>query len=118
MVVPYVLSPAISANPPSSHVSDCIAVSKRFKGLPVLGAFHATDILNVYGGGDMTDYLVNFVNNLDPNGVTGIHWPQYSLGSRELLMFQDGLIPLTITTDDYRVDGFNVITDLSLKFPI
>ena len=105
----------ISGNP---LVTPCLAVSKRFKSLPILGSTHATDILNVYGGGDMTDYLVNFVNNLDPNGATGISWPQYSLDSRELLTFQDGLIPLTITKDDYRVDGVNVITDLALKFPI
>ena len=98
----------------------CLVVSKRFKRLRYLGSAHGTDLLNVYrpGGGDMTDYLVNFVNNLDPNGATGISWPQYSLDSRELLTFQDGLIPLTITRDDYRVDGVNVITDLALKFPI
>ena len=105
----------ISGNP---LVTPCLAVSKRFKSLPILGSTHATDILNVYGGGDMTDYLVNFVNNLDPNGATGISWPQYSLDSRELLTFQDGLIPLTITKADYRVDGVNVISDLALKFPI
>ncbi|KAI1788851.1 carotenoid ester lipase precursor [Ganoderma leucocontextum] len=93
-------------------------LNKRLKLLPVLGAAHGTDILNVYGGGDMTDYLVNFVNNLDPNGATGINWPKYSLDSRKLLTFQDGLVPLTITKDDYRVDGFNVLTDLSLQFPI
>ena len=66
----------------------------------------------------MTDYLVNFVNHLDPNGATVINWPQYSLKSRELLTFQDGKIPLTITTDDYRVEGFNVLIDLALRFPM
>ncbi|PIL35136.1 hypothetical protein GSI_02925 [Ganoderma sinense ZZ0214-1] len=93
-------------------------LSKRLKALPVVGSMHATDILNVYGGGDMTDYLVNFVNKLDPNGATGINWPQYSLDSRKLLTFQDGLVPLTITTDDYRAEGFNVLTNLALQFPI
>ena len=66
----------------------------------------------------MADFLINFVNNLDPNGATGIPWPQYSLDSRELLTFQDGFVPLTITKDDYRVEGLSVITDLALKFPI
>ena len=93
-------------------------MNKRLKDLPVLGTAHGTDILNVYGGGDMTDYLVNFVNNLDPNGKTGIDWPQYSLDSPKLLTFQDGLVPLTITKDDYRVDAINGITDLALRFPI
>ena len=100
----------------------CLVVSKRFKRLRYLGSAHGTDLLNVYrpGGGDMTDYLVNFVNNLDPNGATVINWPQYSLNSRELLTFQGGLIGprLNITTDDYRVDGLNVLIDLALRFPI
>ena len=65
-------------------------MNKRLKDLPVLGTAHGTDILNVYGGGDMTDYLVNFVNNLDPNGKTGISWPQYSVASPRLLACQDG----------------------------
>ena len=93
-------------------------MNKRLKDLPVLGTAHGTDILNVYGGGDMTDYLVNFVNNLDPNGKTGIAWPKYTLDSPQLLTFLDGLTPLTITNDDYRVDGFNLITKLSLEFPL
>ena len=101
-------------------VLQCLVVSKRFKVVPILGSAHATDLLNVYGGDDMTDYLVNFVNNLDPNGATVINWPQYSLDSRELLTFRSGLIGprLTITTDDYRVDGLNVLIDLALRFPI
>ena len=96
----------------------CPAVNKRLKAIPVLGSAHGTDIFNVYGGDDMADYLINFVNKLDPNGATGISWPQYSLDSRELLTFQDGFVPLTITKDDYRVEGLSVITDLALKFPI
>ena len=93
-------------------------MNKRLKDLPVLGTAHGTDILNVYGGGDMTDYLVNFVNNLDPNGKTGIAWPKYTLESPPLLTFLDGLTPLTITNAHYRVDGFNLITKLSLEFPL
>ncbi|KAI0718159.1 carotenoid ester lipase precursor [Cerioporus squamosus] len=83
-----------------------------------LGSAHGTDILNVYGGGDMTDYLVNFVNNLDPNGKTGISWPKYTTASPKLLTFLDGVTPLTITNDDYRVDAFNLVTKLSLEFQL
>lgn len=83
---------------------------------------HGTDILNVYGGGDMADYLINFVNNLDPNGKTGISWPKYTAASPQLLEFYDIIIPgingLKITTDNYRVDAMNFITQLSLKFPL
>ncbi|KAI0787378.1 carotenoid ester lipase precursor [Fomes fomentarius] len=91
-------------------------LSKRLKALPVLGSVHASDILNVYSGSDMADYLINFVNNLDPNGRTGISWPKYTTSSPKLLMFLDGLIPLRITNDDYRVDAMKLLTNLSLQF--
>ncbi|OJT12974.1 Lipase 4 [Trametes pubescens] len=93
-------------------------LNKRLKGLPALGSAHATDILNIYGGGDMADYLINFVNNLDPNGKTVLSWPQYSTSAPKLLTFQDGLVPLAITQDDFRVDAMNFMTELSLKFPL
>ncbi|KAI0655443.1 carotenoid ester lipase precursor [Cubamyces menziesii] len=93
-------------------------LSKRLKALPGLGSAHATDILNVYGGGEMADYLINFVNHLDPNGNTVPSWPKYTTSSPNLLTFLDGLIPITITDDDYRVDAMNLITELSLQFPL
>ncbi|KAJ8496267.1 hypothetical protein ONZ51_g1208 [Trametes cubensis] len=93
-------------------------LSKRLKALPGLGSAHATDILNVYGGGEMADYLINFVNHLDPNGNTVPSWPKYTTSSPSLLTFLDGLIPITITNDDYRVDAMNLITELSLQFPL
>ena len=61
----------------------------------------------------MADFLINFVNNLDPNGKTGISWPKYTTSSPQLLTFLDGLTPLTITNDDYRVDGLNFLTKLA-----
>ncbi len=70
----------------------------------------------------MADYLVNFVNKLDPNGKTGISWPQYTTKSPQLLEFYDlvisGLNGLKITNDDYRVDAMNFITQLSLQYPL
>ncbi|KAF5349447.1 hypothetical protein D9758_014626 [Tetrapyrgos nigripes] len=47
-------------------------LSKREKAVPILGAFHSSDILNAYGGGGMADYIIRFTANLDPNGNTGI----------------------------------------------
>ncbi|KAI0823990.1 carotenoid ester lipase precursor [Trametes gibbosa] len=93
-------------------------LNKRLKGIPILGSAHATDILNVYAGGDMADYLINFVNHLDPNGNTVLSWPQYTPAAPKLLTFLDGLIPLRITNDDYRVDAMSFMTELSLKFPL
>ncbi|KAI0365312.1 carotenoid ester lipase precursor [Pilatotrama ljubarskyi] len=91
---------------------------KRLKGLPALGAAHATDILNIYGGGELADYLINFANNLDPNGKTVPSWPQYSTSSPKLLTFLDGLDPMSITQDDFRVEAMNVMTKLALDHPL
>ena len=66
----------------------------------------------------MTDYLINFVNHLDPNGLTGSSWPRYTLASPQLLTFQDGITPLAITEDDFRRDGIELLSNLSLEFPL
>ena len=75
-------------------------------------------MLNIYGGGDLVDYLVNFVNHLDPNGGGGDSWPRYTLDSPSLLTFQDGIVPLAITQDNFRNEGIALLTELSLEFPI
>ncbi|KAF5315221.1 hypothetical protein D9619_007255 [Psilocybe cf. subviscida] len=93
-------------------------VSKRLKALPVLGSAHATDILNVYGGGDMANYLIHFAATLNPNSATSFQWPKYNLNTRPLLTFLDGLIPLTLTADTYRQDAMNLLTQLTLAHPI
>ncbi|KAJ3932699.1 MAG: Alpha/Beta hydrolase protein [Lentinula lateritia] len=93
-------------------------INKRLKYLPVLGSAHGTDILNVYGGGDMADYLIRFAATLDPNGNTGIEWPQYTTGSPNMLQFNDGLIPLTLSLDDYRESAMSFTTQLTLTNPV
>ncbi|KAI0265663.1 alpha beta-hydrolase [Gloeopeniophorella convolvens] len=93
-------------------------VSKRFKSLPDLGAYHSTDLLNVYGPGDMTDYLVRFATTLNPNGNTGIDWPPYTNESPQLLTFLDGPVPLIITNDTHRVPQMELLTKLVLENPV
>ncbi|PIL23720.1 hypothetical protein GSI_13470 [Ganoderma sinense ZZ0214-1] len=90
--------------------------------LAFIGAFHASDVAyNVFAPGDMTDYLVHFVNHGDPNGAGDglIDWPQYDNNTRQQMTFvDDDDAPLVITNDTYRVDGFNKLTELSLQFPL
>ncbi|KAH7928750.1 alpha/beta-hydrolase [Leucogyrophana mollusca] len=93
-------------------------LSKRLKAVPVLGSFHGSDILNVYGPGDMTDYLVRFVSNLEPNGDTGISWPQYTTEAPNMLTFLDGLIPLEVGQDTYRAEAMAYITNVTLTYPV
>jgi acetylcholinesterase len=93
-------------------------VSKRLKALPALGSVHASDILNVYGGGEMGDYLIRFASTLNPNSARSFQWPQYTLSKRNILTFLDGLIPLIISTDTYRQDAMNFITNVTLANPV
>ncbi|OCH90088.1 carotenoid ester lipase precursor [Obba rivulosa] len=93
-------------------------LSKRYKSLPIIGAGHETDILNVYGPGDLTDFLVNFVNHLNPNNKTGVKWPQWTSETPLLLTFWDGDVPLNITEDNFRIKGMKLLTDLGQKYPL
>ena len=97
---------------PSTH--DSHTVSKRLKFVPILGSFHESDIPNIYGGGDLTDFLIQFVTNLNPNSVSGPQWPQYTTLSPQLMTLLDGKVNRTITLDTYRVKGMEFITNLSL----
>ncbi|KAI0804505.1 carotenoid ester lipase precursor [Irpex lacteus] len=100
-------------------------LSKRSKSLPDLGSYHTHDLANVYGGGELTTYLVNFVNHLDPNGnSTGtdsesvINWPRYTLSNPALMTFLDGATAQEITQDTFRRDAIGNLTELFLKYPL
>ncbi|KAH7885008.1 Alpha/Beta hydrolase protein [Phlebopus sp. FC_14] len=93
-------------------------LSKRLKAIPFLGSFHASDVLNVYGGGDMASYLVRFVANLDPNGGIDINWPKYTAQQPNMLEFSDGLITQTISQDTYRAEPIAFLIDLLLSYPL
>ncbi|KAI9442992.1 Alpha/Beta hydrolase protein [Lactarius indigo] len=95
-------------------------LSKRLKSLPVLGSLHGSDIPNIYGGGDLTDYLINFATNLDPNSSgLGPQWPRYTTSSRQLMTLVDGQATnRTITLDTYRVEAMEYLTKLRLANPL
>ncbi|KAF8833187.1 alpha/beta-hydrolase [Paxillus ammoniavirescens] len=93
-------------------------VSKRMKTLPVLGSFHGSDLVNVYGGEDMASYLVRFVDNLDPNGGTDLHWPQYTTANPHMLEFLDGPIPQALIEDTHRVEAMKFLTNVMLAYPL
>ena len=70
------------------------------------------------------DYLISFVAMLDPNGRSGssktIRWPRYDTAARQMLLVQDcdGEEPLAIGRDDARMEAMEVVTGLSLKYPL
>lgn len=66
----------------------------------------------------MADFLIHFVNYLDPNGASGNAWPKYTTSSPQLMTFVDGITPRKITSDTYREDAMAFVQDLALDNPI
>ncbi|KAF8264081.1 alpha beta-hydrolase [Lactarius quietus] len=93
-------------------------LNKRLKSLPILGSAHASDLAIIYGGQDLTDYLIYFVTNLNPNGGSDAQWPQYTSSSPQLLTLYDSPVPTNITLDNYRAEGMKFLTYLSLRHPL
>jgi len=94
-------------------------LNKRLKAVPLLGTFHASDLLQTFGAGELQDYLIHFVNDLNPNTGSDLpNWPQYSTSSKQLLTLLDGLIPIITSTDNFREDAINLLTQLSQEFPL
>ncbi|KAF8993495.1 carotenoid ester lipase precursor [Cyathus striatus] len=96
-----------------------VFLSKRLKSLPVLGSLHASDLLNIFGGGELADYLIRFAAKLNPNPSSGLQWPKYDLTNRKLMVFRDGLIIDQVIGDDtYRQEAMDYLTNITLQNPI
>ncbi|KAJ7710612.1 carotenoid ester lipase precursor [Mycena rosella] len=95
-------------------------LNRRGKSIPFVGSYHTSDVNIVFKGGEgeLTDYLINFVTNLDPNGVTVTNWPGYTTEAPNLMTLNDGLVPLSVTQDTFRAEAIRVLTNISLEFPI
>jgi acetylcholinesterase len=65
----------------------------------------------------MADYLIRFAANLDPNGDTGISWPEYSQADPSLLTFNDGIVLQSLSKDDFRVDSMRTLNQVLLTSP-
>ncbi|KAI0793609.1 carotenoid ester lipase precursor [Fomes fomentarius] len=82
-----------------------------------IGVVHGTDVTVAYEPGDMTDYFIRFVNDLNPNAENGVQWPEYDAAARSSLEFRDGDTPLRIIPDDARAEAMSIVSALSLRFP-
>ncbi|TBU41183.1 alpha/beta-hydrolase [Dichomitus squalens] len=102
----------------ASRQNTWVFLFKRFKSLGVLGAFHGTDVIDIYGGSNLTSHLVHFVHHLNPNGAGVPAWPQFSLQSRQLLTLLDGDTPETVGQDNYRAEGMALLTKVLLETPL
>ena len=92
-------------------------------GTPILGTFHASDILTTYGitpgipSTTIQNYYISFFNTMNPNeGTIGeILWPQWS-ESQELLHFLAASNELL--ADDFRSESYNYIKQSASSFHI
>ncbi|KAJ8691273.1 hypothetical protein PTI98_010862 [Pleurotus ostreatus] len=93
-------------------------ITKRLKWLPFLGSFHLSDLMYTYSSGELQDYLIHFVNSLDPNGDVA-QWPEYTPSSPNLLTFEDDLAGRpTLTKDTFRGKAIELLTQLLLENPV
>ncbi|KAI0685284.1 carotenoid ester lipase [Cerioporus squamosus] len=67
-----------------------------------LGAAHGTELVDIFGGGPMGDYLIRFAATLNPNGDGAFEWPRYTNSAPLLLTFNDAAPAYNLTRDDYR----------------
>jgi carboxylesterase type B len=91
---------ATAANP---NVPAWSYIASYYRGTPILGTFHASDILQVfygvlpnYASRSIHSFYANFVYNLDPNNASGgtsskskvsESWPRWTAKDRKLINF-------------------------------
>ncbi|KAF8971827.1 alpha beta-hydrolase [Flammula alnicola] len=87
-------------------------LSQKVKTTQGIGSYHGSDLAT----GVVNDYLINFVNHLDPNISSGVHWPQYTAESPQMYTFPVSGQP-SVTLDTYRGAAVNYLNNLSLAHP-
>ena len=77
---------------------------------------------SLFGGTDLTDFFVRFVNTLDPNNPTDenvLPWPEYAAGEEpQVLALLDGNTSLRIVSDTFRKAHIDFVQKLSLVEPL
>jgi acetylcholinesterase len=97
-------------------------LSKLLDGFPDLGTAHSSDLMNVFGGGVMTDYFIRFINTLDPNGSPSpraqVEWPRYDPERPQLLTFlPEHKKPSVVVTDDsFRKEQMDFFAGMAKRY--
>ena len=81
-------------------------------------------MLSLAADEEFTDYFIQFVATLDPNGGSNrtIEWPRYDTAERRMLVIKDGgkngEEGLVVERDHARREAMEVVTRLSMKYPL
>ncbi|KIY67671.1 carotenoid ester lipase precursor [Cylindrobasidium torrendii FP15055 ss-10] len=84
---------------------------------PGMGTYHGHDVANSYSGGELADYLVNFMYDLDPNGGNSTVWPKWTPEERSILSLDDGETPVSVQQDTFRQDAIQKVWEVFLEYP-
>lgn len=79
---------------------------------------HGSELLDIFGGGPLGDYLIRFASTLDPNGDGAPEWPRYMNDKPLMLTFNDAQPAFNLTPDTYRSEEIELLVQLSLADPI
>ncbi|KAH9913483.1 Alpha/Beta hydrolase protein, partial [Epithele typhae] len=101
----------------SAH-SNVWAYYYRREYVPGLGSTHASEVPDMYGGGNLQDIFIHFANTLDPNGAANVtqNWPMYNASNPVLLEFS-GNTTLSLTNDTYREAPIEFLIEMGQKMP-
>lgn len=111
----------------SSAVNAWSFLDSHLYGTPVLGTFHASDVLEYYF--DLTslvtattyqNYYISFFNYLDPNAISDaaplISWPKYS--SAEPTLVQFNALGNELLSDTYRSNSSDYLKQYPYEFRV
>ena len=112
----------------STTVPSWSYLSSYFFGTPILGTFHATDILYAYGllgsaqpiTNTIQQYYISFVNDLNPNSLGTpspmINWPKYTPSSPQLLNLQQ--LQNVLLPDNFRLAASKYLAKFTTSFRV
>jgi carboxylesterase type B len=109
----------------SSQIDSWSYLSSYFSGTPILGTFHASDVLQAFFdlpspavAVNIQNYYIAFINTLDPNNAPNLlSWPRYDNNQRLLMNFREAanLAVDAIIPDTFREASFEA---LQSKLPV
>ncbi|CZT41728.1 related to cholinesterase [Rhynchosporium secalis] len=104
-----------AANNVHPNVPNWSYLSSYFYGTPILGTFHASDILTTYGitpgvpSSSIQAYYISFINTLDPNQGTSALLPKWPLWKNDQQLLHFKTLSNGLLKDDFRQASYNVL---------